>query len=104
MGFYENLMKELALKDSEGYRRLLRKGVSTFEELVAPGETQSSSSYQFRIAQNTISGIISAVCLTIYHHLGSEIQVPDSENEWKMVAFGKMEFSTMPWCNGRKAY
>ncbi|GFT47805.1 protein ALP1-like [Trichonephila clavipes] len=84
---YENLMKELALEDSESYRRFLRMNVSTFEELVAllspsierkntsmrkaipaaerialtlrylaTGETQSSLSYQFRIAQNTISG------------------------------------------------
>ncbi|GFY64895.1 protein ALP1-like [Trichonephila inaurata madagascariensis] len=53
---------------------------------LATGETQSSLSYQFRIAQNTISGIIPAVCSAIYHHLGSEIQVPESENEWKMVA------------------
>ncbi|GFW84474.1 protein ALP1-like [Trichonephila clavipes] len=34
------------------------------------GETQSSLSYQFRIAQNTITGIIPAVCAAIYHHLG----------------------------------
>ncbi|GFW09979.1 hypothetical protein TNCV_4207441 [Trichonephila clavipes] len=52
-----------------------------------PSETQSSLSYQFRIAQNTISGIIPAVCAAIYRHLGwSEIQVPESKNEWKMVA------------------
>ncbi|GFY77097.1 DDE Tnp4 domain-containing protein [Trichonephila inaurata madagascariensis] len=107
LGCYENLMKELALEDSESYRRFLRMDVSTFEELVAlvspsiernntsmreailaaerivltlrylaTGETQSSLSYQFRKAQNTISGIIPAVCSAIYHHLGSEIQVP----------------------------
>ncbi|GFX46433.1 protein ALP1-like [Trichonephila clavipes] len=77
------------IEDSESYRRILRMDVSTFEELVAlvsPSETQSSLSYQFRIAQNTISGIIPAVCAAIYHHLGSEIQVPESGNEWKMVA------------------
>ncbi|GFX84345.1 DDE Tnp4 domain-containing protein [Trichonephila clavipes] len=37
------------------------------------GERQSSLSYQFRIAQNTMSGIIPAVCAAIYHHLGSKI-------------------------------
>ncbi|GFR22938.1 protein ALP1-like [Trichonephila clavata] len=83
LGFYKNLMEELALK-------LLRMDVSTFEELLAlaspqaskekktpvrkaipatertaltlryfaKGETQSSLSYQFCIAQNTVSGII----------------------------------------------
>ncbi|GFY37361.1 protein ALP1-like [Trichonephila inaurata madagascariensis] len=35
LGCYENLMKELALEDSESYRRFLRMDVSTFEELVA---------------------------------------------------------------------
>ncbi|GFY66279.1 protein ALP1-like [Trichonephila inaurata madagascariensis] len=88
LGCYENLMKELALEDSESYRRFLRMDVSTLRSCssVSPSETQSSLSYQFRIAQNTISGIIPAVCSAIYHHLGSEIQVPESENEWKMVA------------------
>ncbi|GFT99110.1 protein ALP1-like [Trichonephila clavipes] len=55
------------------------------EEISSPSETQSSLSYQFRIAQNTYCGIIQAVCAAIYHHLGSEIQVLESENEWKMV-------------------
>ncbi|GFY39518.1 protein ALP1-like [Trichonephila inaurata madagascariensis] len=139
---YENLMKELALEDSESYRRFLRMDVSTFEELVAlvspsiernntsmreaipaaeriasiyitqllqciknillfiSSETQSSLSYQFRIAQNTISGIIPAVCSAIYHHLGSEIQVPESENEWKMVAEEFWAKWNFPLCLG----
>ncbi|GFY58946.1 DDE Tnp4 domain-containing protein [Trichonephila inaurata madagascariensis] len=118
-------MKELALEDSESYRRLLRINISTFEEHVAlfsprierrkaipaaerialslrylvTGETQSSLSYQFRIAQNTISGIIPAVCAAIYHHLGSEI-VPDSENEWKMIAEEFWAKWNFPLCLG----
>ncbi|GFU95846.1 DDE Tnp4 domain-containing protein [Trichonephila clavipes] len=124
-------MKELALEDSESYRRFLRMDVSTFEELVAlfspsierkntsmrkaipaaerialtlryltTGETQSSLSYQFRIAQHTISGIIPAVCAAIYHHLGSEIQVPESGNEWKMVAEEFWAKWNFPLCLG----
>ncbi|GFT75781.1 protein ALP1-like [Trichonephila clavipes] len=118
---YENLMKELALEDSESYRRFLRMDVSTFKELVAlvsPSiERKNTSmrkaipaaaeSYQSRIAQNTISGIIPAVCAAIYHHLGSEIQVPESENEWKdghRRILGKVGFSIVPWCNGQKTH
>ncbi|GFU31991.1 DDE Tnp4 domain-containing protein [Trichonephila clavipes] len=64
------------------------------------GETQSSLSYQFRIAQNIISGIIPAVCAAIYHHLGSEIDVPESENEWKMVAEEFWAKWNFPLCFG----
>ncbi|GFW89955.1 protein ALP1-like [Trichonephila clavipes] len=72
----------------------MRKAIPAAERIaltlryLATGETQSSLSYQFRIAQNAISGIIPAVCAAIYHHLGSEIQVPESGNEWKMVDVG----------------
>ncbi|GFW79609.1 protein ALP1-like [Trichonephila clavipes] len=54
----------------------MRKAIPAAERIAltlryfATGETQSSLSYQFRIAQNTISGIIPAVCAAIYHHLG----------------------------------
>ncbi|GFW95708.1 DDE Tnp4 domain-containing protein [Trichonephila clavipes] len=63
-------------------------------------ETQSSLSYQFRIAQNTISGIIPAVCAAIYQHLGSEIQVPESENEWKIIAEEFWAKWNFPLCLG----
>ncbi|GFX22912.1 uncharacterized protein TNCV_3911591 [Trichonephila clavipes] len=70
----------------------MRKAIPAAERMaltlryLTTGETQSSLSYQFRIAQNTISGIISAICAATYRHLRSEIQVPESENEWKMAA------------------
>ncbi|GFT37791.1 uncharacterized protein TNCV_4128651 [Trichonephila clavipes] len=76
----------------EGKKTSMSKAIPAAERIaltlryLTTGETQSSLSYQFRIAQNTISGIIPAVCAAIYHHLGSEIQVPESGNEWKMVA------------------
>ncbi|GFY58198.1 DDE Tnp4 domain-containing protein, partial [Trichonephila inaurata madagascariensis] len=75
---------------------LAAKRIALTLRYLATGETQSSLSYQFRIAQNTISGIIPAVCAAICHHLGSETQVPDSENKWKMVAeelWAKWNFS-----------
>ncbi|GFV88592.1 nuclease harbi1-like protein [Trichonephila clavipes] len=37
---------------------------------------------------------------TIYHHLGSEIQVPESENEWKMVAEEFWAKWNFPLCLG----
>ncbi|GFY54604.1 protein ALP1-like [Trichonephila inaurata madagascariensis] len=87
-----------------------RKAIPAAEKIVltlrylATGETESSLSYQFRIAQNTIYGIIPAVCAAIYHHSGSEIQVPESENEWKMVAeefWAKWNFPLCLGTNGR---
>ncbi|GFQ64629.1 protein ALP1-like [Trichonephila clavata] len=118
LGCYENLMKGLALEDSEGYRRLLRMDVSTFEELVAlvsPSIERANTGMRKAIpaaekialtlrylatAQNTISGIIPAVCAAIYRHLGSEIKVPDSENEWKMIAEEFWEKWNFPMCLG----
>ncbi|CAL1278735.1 unnamed protein product, partial [Larinioides sclopetarius] len=47
----------------------MRQCISAGERLaltlryLATGETQTSLSFQFRIAQNTISGIIPAVCM-----------------------------------------
>ncbi|XP_035233284.1 uncharacterized protein LOC118205100 [Stegodyphus dumicola] len=35
LGCYENLMHELALEDTEGYRRWLRKDTATFEEILS---------------------------------------------------------------------
>lgn len=34
-GAYENLMRELALEDSEGYRRWIRMDTASFEELLS---------------------------------------------------------------------
>ncbi|GFX84353.1 protein ALP1-like [Trichonephila clavipes] len=54
----------------------MRKAIPAAERIaltlkyLTTGERQSSLSYQFRIAQNTMSGIIPAVCAAIYHHLG----------------------------------
>ncbi|GFY46006.1 protein ALP1-like [Trichonephila inaurata madagascariensis] len=112
LGCYENLMKELALEVTlvspsiERNNTSMREAIPAVERIaltlryLATGETQSSLSYQFRIAQNTISGIIPAVCSAIYHHLGSEIQVPESENEWKMVAEEFWAKWNFPLCLG----
>ncbi|GFS58008.1 protein ALP1-like [Trichonephila clavipes] len=84
----------------------MRKAIPAAERIaltlryLATGETQSSLSYQFRIAQHTISGIIPAVCAAIYHHLGSEIRVPESGNEWKMVAEEFWAKWNFPLCLG----
>ncbi|KAG8176626.1 hypothetical protein JTE90_028608 [Oedothorax gibbosus] len=117
-GCYENLMRELALEDSESYRRWLRMDVECFEYLLrkvqtliekkdtnmrrsisagerlaltlrylATGETQRSLAFQFRIAQNSISGIIPSVCKAICQALQEEfLKVPDCPDEWRAVA------------------
>ncbi|CAL1296087.1 unnamed protein product [Larinioides sclopetarius] len=65
--------------------------VLTFEESFARAsprrETQTFLSFQFRIAQNTISGIIPAVCMAIFQVLENEfIKVPDRPEKWREVA------------------
>ncbi|GFT44052.1 DDE Tnp4 domain-containing protein [Trichonephila clavipes] len=96
----------LYLPSIERKNTSMRKAIPAAERIaltlryLATGETQSSLSYQFRIAQNTISGIIPAVCAAIYHHLGSEIRVPESGNEWKMVAEEFWAKWNFPLCLG----
>ncbi|KAF8789730.1 hypothetical protein HNY73_007649 [Argiope bruennichi] len=113
-GCYENLMRELALEDAEGYRRWQRMNTASFEYLLslvspyisgrdtnmriaitageklavtlrylASGETQSSLSFQFRIVQNTISGI-KLVCNALVKVLSrNHLHVPSTKTEWE---------------------
>ncbi|GFU95745.1 DDE Tnp4 domain-containing protein [Trichonephila clavipes] len=104
LGCYENLMKELALENSESYRRFLRMDVSTFEELVAlvsPRIERKNTSMKKAIpAAERIALTLRYLTTAIYHHLGSEIQVPESENEWKMVAEEFWAKWNFPLCLG----
>ncbi|GBL57111.1 hypothetical protein AVEN_107975-1, partial [Araneus ventricosus] len=64
-------------------------------------ETQTSLSFQFRIAQNTISGIIPAVCMDISQVLQNEfMKVPDCPEEWRKVANDFMGTWNFPMCLG----
>ncbi|GBO07114.1 hypothetical protein AVEN_91452-1 [Araneus ventricosus] len=68
---------------------------------LARGETQTSLSFQFRITQNTISGIIPAVCMDISQVLQNEfMKVPDCPEEWRKVANDFMGTWNFPICLG----
>ncbi|GFY39526.1 hypothetical protein TNIN_377071, partial [Trichonephila inaurata madagascariensis] len=56
-------------------------------------------SYQFRIAQNTISGIIPVVCSAIYHHLGQKSKSlnPKMSGRWSQK---NLESGNFPLCLG----
>ncbi|GFX22000.1 protein ALP1-like [Trichonephila clavipes] len=91
-------MKELALEDSESYRRFLRMDVSTFEELVAlvsPSIERKNTSMRKAIPASE------RIALTLrYLATGSEIRVPESGNEWKMVAEEFWAKWNFPLCLG----
>ncbi|GFY13454.1 protein ALP1-like [Trichonephila clavipes] len=88
----------LKAKDSESYRRFLRMDVSTFEELVAlvsPSiEIKNTSMRKAIPAAERIASTLR------YLTTGSEIQVPESGNEWKMVAEEFWAKWNFPLCLG----
>ncbi|XP_054720872.1 uncharacterized protein LOC129230496 [Uloborus diversus] len=53
---------------------------------LATGETQSSIAFNFRVAQNTISGIIPVVCKAITQVLKEEMRVPKTREEWLKIS------------------
>ncbi|KAF8787990.1 hypothetical protein HNY73_009533 [Argiope bruennichi] len=74
---------------------------------LASGETQSSLSFQFRIAQNTISGIIKLVCNALVKVLSrNHLHVPSTKTEWEAVSADFYSMWQFPQCidvgtNGR---
>ncbi|GBO17579.1 hypothetical protein AVEN_10294-1, partial [Araneus ventricosus] len=64
-------------------------------------EIQTSLSFQFRIAQNTISRIIPAECMAISQVLQNEfMKVPDCPEEWRKVANDFLGLWNFPMCLG----
>ncbi|GBO11006.1 hypothetical protein AVEN_242374-1, partial [Araneus ventricosus] len=84
----------------------MRKAISSGERLaltlryLASGETQSSLAYQFRIAQNTISAILKAVCNALVTVLKDHLQTPATEAEWKSVSDEFHNLWQFPMCIG----
>lgn len=65
------------------------------------GETQSSLRFQFRIAQNTISGILPVVCEAIYKVLRTDyLRTPHTSEEWRTIAKEFNEVWNFPMCFG----
>ncbi|XP_054722298.1 uncharacterized protein LOC129232085 [Uloborus diversus] len=75
---------------------LVRNTVST----PYSGETQSSMSFNFRVALNTISLIIPAVCTAMYAVLQEYLRVPQCPEDWKDIAAGFQELWNFPNCIG----
>ncbi|CAL1280043.1 unnamed protein product [Larinioides sclopetarius] len=64
-------------------------------------ETQTSLSFQFRIAQNTISEIIPAVYMAIFQVLENEfLKVPDCPEKWREGANDFLGIWNFPMCLG----
>ncbi|XP_042897245.2 uncharacterized protein [Parasteatoda tepidariorum] len=84
----------------------MRKAIPAGERLaitlryLATGETQSSIAFQFRVAQNTISGIIPAVCSAIAEVLKEEMQVPSCPEEWLKISEDFFDKWNFPNCIG----
>ena len=78
-------------KKKTNFRKPLDPGLKVAITLrfLATGESFKSLGYQFRVAPNTISCFVPAVCRAIVKVYGdSELVMPDNEEDWKKVAYG----------------
>ena len=67
---------------------------------LATGETYTSLQFNFRVAHNTISGIVPDTCKAIAKVYGDELKVPETKEEWLNVARGFEERWNFPHCIG----
>ncbi|KYQ53549.1 Putative nuclease HARBI1, partial [Trachymyrmex zeteki] len=85
----------------------LRESISPSERLsvtlrhLATGETQESLSMNFRLGQSTISNIIKDTCRALRIILEPlYLKIPNSEEEWKVVAYDFEDRWNFPHCLG----
>ena len=112
LGYFTNIVRELQLEDTEGFKELTKvdlkliapnfkpqeiiggnKVISAAERLtvalmfLATGETFQSLSFQFRISDQAISYIVKAVCKAIVKYpVPFYLKVPSAEEEWFSIA------------------
>ncbi|XP_054709131.1 uncharacterized protein LOC129218835 [Uloborus diversus] len=85
---------------------VMRRAIPAGERLaitlryLATGKTQSSMAFNFRVAPNTISLIIPAVCTAMYAVLQEYLRVPQCPEDWKDIAAGFQELWNFPNCIG----
>jgi hypothetical protein len=71
---------------------------------LATGESFVSLSYSTRIANQTISNIVSEVCEAITDELAQYISMPSTEEGWKEIANGFETRWQFPHCLGFSLY
>ncbi|KAJ8024979.1 Protein ANTAGONIST OF LIKE HETEROCHROMATIN PROTEIN 1 [Holothuria leucospilota] len=89
----DRLTHKIAKKDT-WYRKAIKPGVKLAITLrhLATGDSYPSLMYAFRVAANTISGIVNDVCKAILDEYAEEvIAVPTTPQEWLAIA---EQFST----------
>ena len=67
---------------------------------LATGDSYVSLQYNFRVAHNTISGIVPEVCRAIATVFKDELKVPDTREDWLKVAHGFQQRWNFPNCIG----
>ena len=111
-GQYEALMAELKMEDPQGFQQFLRVDVATFHDILAriEGRITKQTTYfrrpispglmlaftgnyyrdlrfGFRVAHNTMSGLIVDVCQALVDVLEPEfVKLPTEAEEWQQVA------------------
>ncbi|XP_011263122.2 uncharacterized protein LOC105255501 isoform X2 [Camponotus floridanus] len=115
-GASDNLLVEMRLTDPEKYFNYLRMSPTTFNELLnivgpliekqnvvrklipartrlevtvrwlASGDSMTSLSYAYRIAQCTLSQIIPETCQAIWLSLKEKVMIDPTEENWSMIA------------------
>jgi len=129
-GASNNLIVEMQLSDEEKYFNYLRMSPTMFNELLtivgpriekqkvvrnpinaetrlhvtlrwlASGDSMTSLSYAYRIAQCTISLIIPETCEQIWLALKDRVLINDTEDNWRKVAEDFERICQFPHCIG----
>ena len=95
----EARLHPLLLKEDTNMRRAIQPGerLAITLRFLATGETFRSLAFQFRVAHNTISGIIPEVCEAIIAEFGPEVIPQDlTENDWLEYADDFLRYWNFP--------
>ena len=89
-------------KEETFFRKPLPPGlrVAITLRFLATGETYTSLQYTFRVAHNTISGIVPDTCKAIANVFKNELKIPETEEQWITVAQGFERRWNFPNCIG----
>ncbi|XP_064479250.1 uncharacterized protein LOC135392472 [Ornithodoros turicata] len=98
-----NLVRPQIQRQDTNFREAIspEERLSVTLRLLATGESFHSLGFQFRMAHNTVAGIVLEVCRALYAVLKSQyLKVPTTEDEWKKVAMAFEDAWNFPNCIG----
>ncbi|XP_064469750.1 uncharacterized protein LOC135384476 [Ornithodoros turicata] len=98
-----NLVQPHIQRQDTNFREAISPGerLSVTLRHLTTGESFQSLGFQFRMAHNTVAGIVLEVCRALYAVLKLQyLKVPTTEDEWKKVAMTFEDSWNFPNCIG----